>query len=82
MIRVMAVTPSEDCIYKDLTVRQLPRAQPSSQNLKNIQMVIESSLLMLFCSTLQMQSFNCFESRLSHALCDQTPLNLPIVTAF
>lgn len=44
----MVVPPSEGCIYKDLTVQQLPWTQQSSQILKNIRVIIESNLLTLF----------------------------------
>lgn len=78
----MVVTLLEDCLYKDLTVQQLPREQQSGQILKNIRDLPDSYLLMPFYSTLQMLSFNSSESPPSHALCNQTPLNLHIVIAF
>lgn len=54
----MVVTLLEDCLYRDLTVQQLPREQQSGQILKNIRDLPDSYLLMPFYTTLQMLSFN------------------------
>lgn len=44
--------PSEECIYKDLTFSSSYGDNKSGQILKNLGVIIESNLLMTFCSIL------------------------------